>query len=407
MSNGERIKVKTPIVEIDGDEMTRVLWKMIKDKLILPYLDVELVYFDLHLKKRDETDDKITLEAAEAIKKFGVGVKCATITPNGARVKEYGLKQEWKSPNGTIRAALDGTVFRKPIMVKNVKPSVTLWKKPIIIGRHAYGDVYKNQEILVPGPGKGEIVFTDTQGNETRKLIQEFKGPGVLQGLHNTDRSITSFAKACMEYALDQRVDLWFGAKDTISKTYDARFKAIFEEVFEKDYRKKFEETGITFFYTLIDDAVARIMRSEGGVLWACKNYDGDVMSDMLASAFGSLAMMTSVLVSPQGYFEYEAAHGTVQKHYYKYLKGEPTSTNSVASIFAWTGAIRKRGELDGTREVCLFADRLEGVVLETIESGIMTGDLARLSEPAPERIYLSEDWIDAVRARLDQWTHE
>ncbi|MGA1866729.1 MAG: NADP-dependent isocitrate dehydrogenase [Thermoplasmatota archaeon] len=407
MSNGERIKVKTPIVEIDGDEMTRVLWKMIKDKLILPYLDVELVYFDLHLKKRDETDDKITLEAAEAIKKFGVGVKCATITPNGARVKEYGLKQEWKSPNGTIRAALDGTVFRKPIMVKNVKPSVTLWKKPIIIGRHAYGDVYKNQEILVPGPGKGEIVFTDTQGNETRKLIQEFKGPGVLQGLHNTDRSITSFAKACMEYALDQKVDLWFGAKDTISKTYDARFKAIFEEVFEKDYRKKFEETGITFFYTLIDDAVARIMRSEGGVLWACKNYDGDVMSDMLASAFGSLAMMTSVLVSPQGYFEYEAAHGTVQKHYYKYLKGEPTSTNSVASIFAWTGAIRKRGELDGTQEVCLFADRLEGVVLETIESGIMTGDLARLSEPAPERIYLSEDWIDAVRARLDQWTHE
>ncbi|MBN1390892.1 MAG: NADP-dependent isocitrate dehydrogenase [Candidatus Thermoplasmatota archaeon] len=403
MSNAEKIKVRTPIVEIDGDEMTRVLWKMIKDKLILPYLDVELIYFDLHLKKRDETDDRITLEAAEAIKNYGVGVKCATITPNGARVKEYGLKQEWKSPNGTIRAALDGTVFRKPIMVKNVKPSVTLWKKPIIIGRHAYGDVYKNQEILVPGPGKGEIVFTDAQGNETRKLIQEFKGPGVLQGVHNTDRSIRSFAKACMEYALDQKVDLWFGAKDTISKIYDARFKTVFEEVFEKDYRKRFEEAGITFFYTLIDDAVARIMRSEGGVLWACKNYDGDVMSDMLASAFGSLAMMTSVLVSPEGLFEYEAAHGTVQKHYYKHLRGESTSTNSVASIFAWTGAIRKRGELDGTPEVCEFADRLEKVILETIESGIMTGDLARLSEPKPEKVYLSEEWIDAVRSRLDQ----
>jgi isocitrate dehydrogenase len=406
MSNAEKIKVKTPIVDIDGDEMTRIIWQMIKDKLILPYLDIELAYYDLHIKKRDETDDRITTEAAEAIKKYGVGVKCATITPNKARVKEYNLKQEWKSPNGTIRAVLDGTVFRKPVMVKNVKPAVAQWKRPIIIGRHAYGDVYKNQEFRVTGPGKAELVYTNAEGKEEfRGVIQEFKGGGgVIQGIHNTDKSIKSFAKACFEYALDQKVDLWFGAKDTISKTYDGNFKTIFEETFEKEYKKKFEDAKIRFNYTLIDDTVARIMRSDGGMLWACKNYDGDVMSDMLGSAYGSLALMTSVLVSPQGFIEYEAAHGTVQKHYYKHLAGEKTSTNSVACIFAWTGALRKRGEIDNTPKVVEFADKLEKAVVDTIESGIMTQDLAKLAEPAPKRAYYTEEWLDEVKKRFDTY---
>ncbi|MCU0798956.1 MAG: NADP-dependent isocitrate dehydrogenase [Candidatus Thermoplasmatota archaeon] len=405
MSKGEKIKVKTPLVDIDGDEMTRIIWKMIKDKFIFPYLDIELAYYDLHVKKRDETDDKVTVEAAEAIKKYGVGVKCATITPNKDRVKEYTLKKEWPSPNATIRAALDGTVFRKPILVKNVSAAVSGWKRPIIIGRHAYGDVYKNKEFLVPGPGKAELMFTDAEGKVLfKEVIQEFKsGGGVIQGIHNTDKSIKSFAKACMEYALDQKVDLWFGAKDTISKTYDARFRTIFEETFAKEYKEKFEKAGIRFNYTLIDDTVARIMRSEGGMLWACKNYDGDVMSDMLGSAFGSLAMMTSVLVSPNGFIEYEAAHGTVQKHYYKHQKGEKTSTNSVACIFAWTGALRKRGEIDSTPKVVEFATKLEKAVLETIESGIMTGDLANLADPKPSKVYLTEEWMDAVKARFDK----
>ena len=334
----EKINVKSTIVEIDGDEMTRIMWHMVKDKLLLPNLDMKLEYYDLGLKKRDETNDQITIDSANAIKKYGVGVKCATITPNKARVQEYNLKQEWKSPNGTIRAILDGTVFRGPIMVKNIPPAVRNWKKPILIGRHAYGDVYKNQEIRVPGPGKGELIFTPQDGGQQVKLtIQDFKGPGILQGIHNTDKSINSFAKSCFTFALDQKVDLWFSTKDTISKTYDARFRQIFEDEFEKNWKKKFEEGGITYFFTLIDDAVARIIKSEGGMLWACKNYDGDVMSDMLGSAYGSLAMMTSVLVSPDGFFEYEAAHGTVQKHYYKYLKGEKTSSNPMAILFAWT----------------------------------------------------------------------
>jgi len=399
----DKIKVKNTIVEIDGDEMTRVMWKMVKEKLLFPYLDMNLEYYDLGLQKRNETDDKITVDAANAIKRHGVGVKCATITPNKDRIKEYNLKKEWPSPNGTIRAALDGTVFRSPILVKNILPGVRNWTKPIHIGRHAYGDVYKNQEIRVPGAGKGELTFTPADGGQPIKLtIQDFKGPGILQGIHNTDKSISSFAKACFTYALDQHVDLWFATKDTISKTYDARFRQIFQEEFEKNWMKKFEEVGIEYFFTLIDDAVARIMKSEGGMLWACKNYDGDVMSDMLGSAYGSLAMMTSVLVSPEGFFEYEAAHGTVQKHYYKYLKGEKTSSNPMALIFAWTGALKKRGELDKTPDVVEFAHKLERASLETIEGGIMTGDILRVatSSPKNKQVY-TEEFIDAIADHL------
>ncbi|HVQ01071.1 MAG TPA: NADP-dependent isocitrate dehydrogenase [Candidatus Thermoplasmatota archaeon] len=398
-----KIKMKGILVEIDGDEMTRVMWKMVKDKLLFPYLEMNLEYYDLGLKHRDETDDKVTMDAANAIKKHRVGVKCATITPNKDRVKEYSLKKEWPSPNGTIRAALDGTVFRSPILVSNIPPAVRSWTKPIHIGRHAYGDVYKNQEIRVPGPGKGELCFRPADGGTPITLtIQEFKGPGILQGIHNTDKSIMSFAKACFTYALDQRVPLWFATKDTISKTYDARFRQIFQEEFEKNWKQKYSEAGIEYFFTLIDDAVARIMKSEGGMLWACKNYDGDVLSDMLGSAYGSLAMMTSVLVSPDGYFEYEAAHGTVQKHYYKYLKGEKTSSNPMALIFAWTGALKKRGELDNTPEVVDFAHKLEKAALETIESGILTGDLMRCvtSNPKNKQVY-TEDFIDAIAAHL------
>ncbi len=398
-----KIQMKTPLVDIDGDEMTRIIWAMVKEQLLLPYIELKTEYYDLGLKKRDESDDQITIEAAEAIKTYGVGVKCATITPNAARVKEYNLKQQWKSPNGTIRAILDGTVFRAPIMVKNIKPAVQNWTKPIHIGRHAYGDVYKNAEYRVPGPGTAELVFTDEHGKEVRETIEKFDGPGIIQGIHNLDASIRSFAEACFAYALDQKVDLWFGAKDTISKTYDSNFKRIFEEVYEAEYKARFEAAGIEYFYTLIDDAVARIMRSEGGMLWALKNYDGDVMSDMLASAYGSLAMMTSVLVSPHGYFEYEAAHGTVQKHYYKYLKGEKTSTNSVALIFAWTGALRKRGELDTIPELGQFADKLEAATLQTIEDGVMTGDLAKLAEPAAKQIVYTEEFIGEVRRRLEK----
>ncbi|MGC9444370.1 MAG: NADP-dependent isocitrate dehydrogenase [Candidatus Methanospirareceae archaeon] len=398
-----KIQMKTPLVDINGDEMTRIIWAMVKEQLLLPFIDLKTEYYDLGLKKRDETEDQITIEAAEAIKKYGVGVKCATITPNAARVKEYNLKQQWKSPNGTIRAILDGTVFRAPIMIKNIKPAVRNWTKPIHIGRHAYGDVYKNAEYRVSGPGTAELVFTNEQGKEVRETIEKFDGPGIIQGIHNLDASIKSFAEACFAYALDQKVDLWFGAKDTISKTYDSTFKRIFEDVFESEYKDRFEAAGIEYFYTLIDDAVARIMRSEGGMLWALKNYDGDVMSDMLASAYGSLAMMTSVLVSPQGYFEYEAAHGTVQKHYYKYLKGEKTSTNSVALIFAWTGALRKRGELDTIPELGRFADTLEVAVISTLEDGIMTGDLARLAEPPAKQIVYTEAFIAEVRRRLEE----
>jgi len=405
MAKQDKIKVKNTIVEIDGDEMTRVMWKMVKDQLLIPFLDMKLEYYDLGLKKRDETNDQITIDAANAIKKYGVGVKCATITPNKARVQEYNLKQEWKSPNGTIRAMLDGTVFRAPIMVKNIPPSVRNWTKPILIGRHAYGDVYKNQEIRVPGPGKGELIFTPSEGGQPVRLtIQEFKGPGILQGIHNTDKSISSFAKSCFTYSLDQKVDLWFSTKDTISKTYDARFRQIFEEEFKKNWEEKFKNLGITYFFTLIDDAVARIIKSDGGMLWACKNYDGDVMSDMLGSAFGSLAMMTSVLVSPEGFFEYEAAHGTVQKHYYKYLKGEKTSSNPMALIFAWTGALKKRGELDNTPDVVKFAEKLEKASIKTVESGIMTGDLIKVAKPDKKnkQVY-TEEFIDAIAKNLNK----
>lgn len=397
----DNIQMKKPLVEIDGDEMARVMWGMVKEKLIIPFIDLKTEYYDLALKNRDETDDQITIDAAEAINRYGVGVKCATITPNAARVKEYNLKQEWKSPNGTIRAILDGTVFRKPILVKNIKPAVKNWKKPIIVGRHAYGDVYKNVEYRVEGPGKAEIIFTNENGEEVRRMIQRFNGPGMIQGIHNLDASIRSFAEACFSYALDQKVDLWFSAKDTISKTYDNNFKVIFEEIYEAKYKDRFEKAGITYFYTLIDDAVARIIRSEGGMLWALKNYDGDVMSDMLASAFGSLAMMTSVLVSPHGYFEYESAHGTVQKHYARYLRGEKTSTNPVAVIFAWTGALRKRGELDAIPELEAFADKLEAAAVKTIEDGIMTGDIAKLADPPTEKIVYTDKFIDEVASRL------
>ncbi|MGE4297924.1 MAG: NADP-dependent isocitrate dehydrogenase [Desulfovibrionaceae bacterium] len=398
----DKITVKNTLVELDGDEMTRIMWAIIKEKLLFPFLNVDLEYYDLHVKHRDDTDDKVTVEAAEAIKRHKVGVKCATITTTPARVTEYDLKQLTKSPNATIRAMLDGTVFRAPILVSNIKPNVRTWTKPIVIGRHAYGDVYRNAEIAVPGAGVAEVVFTPADGGEPQRLaIHAFKAPGVIQGIHNTDASIRSFARASFTYALDQKIDVWFATKDTISKTYDGRFRDIFQEVYETEFKARFEAAGIEYFYTLIDDVVARVMKAEGGFLWCCKNYDGDVMSDMVASAFGSLALMTSILVSPDGCFEYEAAHGTVQRHYYKHLKGEATSSNSMALIFAWTGALRKRGELDETPEVCAFADALEAASIETIESGTMTGDLARIAEPRPAGHVDTETFIDAVAKRL------
>lgn len=397
------IDMKTPLVEMDGDEMTRILWKMIKDILILPYVNLKTEYYDLGLKERDKTDDKITHESAEAIKKYGVGVKCATITPNADRVKEYNLKQMWKSPNGTIRSILDGTVFREPIIVNTIKPYVKTWKKPIVIARHAYGDIYKNVEYKVPEAGKAELVFTNNKGEVlSKQIIHEFKGQGVLMAMHNVDKSIESFAKSCFNYALDKKIDLWFSAKDTISKIYDARFRDIFNKIYKESYEDKFKEARLTYFYTLIDDVVARVVKSEGGMLWACKNYDGDVMSDLVATAFGSLAMMTSVLVSPEGYFEYEAAHGTVQKHYYKFLKGEKTSTNPMATIFAWTGALRKRGELDGISELVNFANKLEIACTETIDQGIITKDLAELSEAANKNVVTSEEWLHLTAKHLD-----
>lgn len=400
-----KIKVKTPLVEMDGDEMTRVMWQMIREKLILPYLDVTLDYYDLHVKHRDETNDQVTIDAAEANKKYGVSVKCATITPTEDRVREYNLKEQWKSPNATIRAALDGTVFREPILARNIKPFIRTWKKPIIIGRHAYGDVYNNEEMSIPGAGRTELVFTPAGGGEPkRRTIHEFSGPGIIQGIHNTDASIESFAKACFTYAHDRKIDLWFSTKDTISKTYDAHFRSLFDREYAQNWRDKFAAAGIEYFFTLIDDAVARIVRSEGGMLWALKNYDGDVMSDMIASAAGSLAMMTSVLVSPFGYYEYEAAHGTVQRHYYKHLKGEETSSNSMALIFAWTGGLRKRGELDQTPEVSAFAKKLEQAALETIEGGVMTGDLLLIADPSPQnRKVNTEAFIDAIAERLNE----
>ena len=396
-----KIKMKTPLVEMDGDEMTRIIWQLIKERLIEPHVDLKTEYYDLGLQKRDETDDAVTVESAEATKRLGVAVKCATITPNAARVEEYDLKQMWKSPNGTIRALLDGTVFRAPILVKGIDPVVSIWERPITIARHAYGDVYKNAEMVVPGAGKVELVYTAADGSETRELVHEFAGPGVVQGMHNLDASIESFAHSCFQYALSTKQDLWFSTKDTISKKYDHRFKDIFAELYEQRYADPFAEAGIEYFYTLIDDAVARIMKSRGGFIWACKNYDGDVMSDMVSSAFGSLAMMTSVLVSPTGVYEYEAAHGTVQRHYYKHLAGEETSTNSVATIFAWTGALRKRGELDELPDLMSFADRLERATIETIEAGDMTGDLARITTLPNPRTLSTEGFIDAVAARL------
>ena len=396
-----KIQMTTPLVEMDGDEMTRILWKMIKDDLLLPYIDLKTEYYDLGLEHRNETNDQVTIDAAMATKKYGVAVKCATITPNAARMTEYDLKEVWKSPNGTIRAILDGTVFRAPIVVKGIEPCVKNWKKPITIARHAYGDVYKNTEMKVPGPGKVELVYTAEDGTQTKELVFDFKGPGVAQGMHNLDNSIESFARSCFNYALDTKQDLWFATKDTISKKYDHTFKDIFQEIFDADYKEKFEEAGITYFYTLIDDAVARVMKSEGGYIWACKNYDGDVMSDMVSSAFGSLAMMTSVLVSPDGYYEYEAAHGTVQRHYYKHLKGEETSTNSVATIFAWSGALRKRGELDGNKELMDFADRLEEATIRTIEEGKMTKDLALITTMENPTVLNSEGFIKAIAENL------
>ena len=396
-----KIQMKNAIAELDGDEMTRVLWGVIKEKLLTPFVDLKTEYYDLGLKSRDDSNDAITYESAAAIKRLGVGVKCATITSNAARMKEYNLKQLTPSPNGIIRAELDGTVFRKPIIVKNVKPAVKSWTKPFIMGRHAYGDVYKNCEMYVDGPGKAELVFTDANGNETRKTIMEMKGPGILQGIHNLDSSITSFARCCFRYALDEKVDVWFATKDTISKTYDGRFKEIFQNVFDAEFKADFEKAGLSYFYTLIDDAVARVMKSSGGILWACKNYDGDVMSDMVASANGSLSMMTSVLVSPDGKFEYEAAHGTVQRHYYRYLEGEKTSTNPIALIFAWTGALAKRAELDETPELGDFARKLEKATLDLIEEGVMTGDLKALADPAPKEILNSWDFIDRIAAKL------
>lgn len=398
-----KIQMTTPIVEMDGDEMTRILWKMIKDELITPYIDLKTEYYDLGLAHRNETDDQVTIDSAEAAKKYGVAVKCATITPNAARMEEYHLKEMWKSPNATIRAALDGTVFRTPIIVKGIEPVVKTWKKPITLARHAYGDVYKNTEIRVPGAGKAELVFTSEDGTETRELIHQFDGPGIIQGIHNTDRSITSFAHACFQYALSTKQDLWFATKDTISKKYDHHFKDVFAELYEKEYREPFERAGITYFYTLIDDAVARVMKAEGGFIWACKNYDGDVMSDMVSSACGSLAMMTSVLVSPDGIYEYEAAHGTVQRHYYKYLKGEETSTNPVATIFAWTGALKKRGELDGLPELEDFAGRLEKAALSTIEAGKMPKELSLITNLENVTVLNTEAFIKAIRETLDE----
>ena len=399
----DKIKMTTPLVEMDGDEMTRILWQMIKEELLLPFIDLKTEYYDLGLEHRNETDDQVTVDSAMATKKYGVAVKCATITPNAARVEEYHLKEMWKSPNGTIRALLDGTVFRTPIVVKGIEPCVKNWEKPITLARHAYGDVYKNVEIKAPGPGKAELLFTGEDGMEIRETIHEFKGAGILQGMHNTNASIESFAKACLSYALDLNQDIWFATKDTISKKYDHTFKDIFQEIYDKEYKDAFEKAGIEYFYTLIDDAVARVMKSKGGFIWACKNYDGDVMSDMVSSAFGSLAMMTSVLVSPDGVYEYEAAHGTVQRHYYKHLAGEETSTNSVATIFAWTGALRKRGELDGNKELSVFADKLEKATLETIESGKMTKDLALITSLKNVTVLNSQDFIKAIRAKLEE----
>lgn len=400
----ERISMKVPLVEIDGDEMTRIIWKMIKDILLLPYIDLKTEYYDLALEKRDKSDDRITIEAAEAIKKHGVGVKCATITPNGDRVKEYSLKTMWKSPNGTIRSILDGTVFREPIIVKSIQPYVKTWRRPIVIARHAYGDIYKDIEYRVQGKGRAELIFkNDADVEISRQLVHEFKGPGVMLAMHNLDKSIESFAKACFTYAIDRKIDLWFSTKDTISKTYDHTFKDIFQEIFEATYMDKFKEAGIKYFYTLIDDVVARVVKSEGGMLWACKNYDGDVMSDLVATAFGSLAMMTSVLVSPEGNFEYEAAHGTVQRHYYKYLKGEKTSTNPMATIFAWTGALRKRGELDDIPQLMDFANKLEHASLETIDRGIITKDLEELSEVPNKRVVNTEEFLHITANRLEE----
>ena len=398
----DKIKMTTPLVEMDGDEMTRILWKMIKDDLLLPFIDLKTEYYDLGLEYRDQTNDQVTIDSAMATKKYGVAVKCATITPNAARVKEYNLKEMWKSPNGTIRAILDGTVFRAPIVVKGIEPTVRTWKKPITIARHAYGDVYKATEMKIPAAGKAELVYTNEAGEETRELIHQFDGPGIIQGQHNICASIESFAKACFNYALDTHQDLWFATKDTISKKYDHTFKDIFQEIFDAEYKEKFDAAGIEYFYTLIDDAVARVIRSEGGYIWACKNYDGDVMSDMVATAFGSLAMMTSVLVAPDGTYEYEAAHGTVQRHYYKYLKGEETSTNSVATIFAWTGALRKRGELDNIPELMAFADKLEKATIDTIENGTMTKDLALITTMKDVTVANSEEFIKAIRKTLE-----
>ena len=398
-----KITMTTPLVEMDGDEMTRILWQMIKDELLIPFIDLKTEYYDLGLEERNRTDDQVTVESAKATMKYGVAVKCATITPNAARMTEYNLKEMWKSPNGTIRAMLDGTVFRAPIVVKGIEPNVKTWAKPITIARHAYGDVYKATEMKVAGPGKAELVFTAEDGTETRELIHEFKGAGVIQGQHNLDDSIESFAHSCFKYALDTKQDLWFATKDTISKKYDHTFKDIFQEIFDAQYKEAFEKAGITYFYTLIDDAVARVMKSEGGFIWACKNYDGDVMSDMVSSAFGSLAMMTSVLVSPDGYYEYEAAHGTVQRHYYKHLKGEETSTNSVATIFAWTGALKKRGELDSNAALSDFAEKLEKACIKTIEDGKMTKDLALITTNPNPVVLNSEDFIKAIRTTLEE----
>ena len=397
----DKIIMKTPLVEMDGDEMTRIIWSMIKDILLNPYIELKTEYYDLGIENRDKTNDKVTEESALAIKKYGVGVKCATITANAARVKEYNLKEIWKSPNATIRSILDGTVFRKPLIVEGIKPFVKTWKKPITIARHAYGDIYASVEYRVPEAGKAELVFTSKNGEVTRKIIHEFSGAGVIQGMHNVDKSIESFARACFNYALEEKQDLWFATKDTISKTYDHEFKNIFQTIFDKEYKTKFDEVGIEYFYTLIDDVVARIIRSEGGMIWACKNYDGDVMSDMVATAFGSLAMMTSVLLSPEGYYEYEAAHGTVQQHYYRYLKGEKTSTNPMATIFAWSGALRKRGELDGLSELVAFADKLEKASIMTIEDGVLTGDLAALSDIEGTHIANTEEFLLAINERL------
>ena len=399
----DKIQMTNPLVEMDGDEMTRILWKMIKEELLLPYIDLKTEYYDLGLEHRNETNDQVTVDSAEATKKYGVAVKCATITPNAARMTEYHLKEMWKSPNGTIRAALDGTVFRAPIIVKGIEPCVKNWEKPITLARHAYGDVYKNVEIKVPGAGKAELVFTGEDGTEIRETIHNFTGSGIIQGIHNTDKSIESFARACFSYALDTKQDLWFATKDTISKKYDHNFKDIFQEIFDAEYKEKFDKAGIEYFYTLIDDAVARVMKAKGGFIWACKNYDGDVMSDMVSSAFGSLAMMTSVLVSPSGVYEYEAAHGTVQRHYYKHLKGEETSTNSVATIFAWTGALRKRGELDGNKALMEFADKLERATIRTIEDGKMTKDLALITSLKDVTVLNSENFIKAVRETMEQ----